>query len=111
MGISKTYGYQAPVYRAISSVDGGVYCLRRVEGESSSTPYLSAARTVDGLDGGSAADWIGYKVSSQDAFSAMEKWRQMRHPNIVSLREAFTTKAFNDNCKSELGSRNTPRSG
>ena len=28
----------------------------------------------------------------------MEKWRQMKHPNVVSLREAFTTKAFNDNC-------------
>jgi PAB-dependent poly(A)-specific ribonuclease subunit 3 len=30
----------------------------------------------------------------------MEKWRQMKHPNVVSLREAFTTKAFNDNCTS-----------
>lgn len=26
----------------------------------------------------------------------------MRHPNIVGLREAFTTKAFNDNCKTAL---------
>jgi hypothetical protein len=33
MGVSKSYGYQAPVYRAISSIDGGVYCLRRIEGE------------------------------------------------------------------------------
>jgi PAB-dependent poly(A)-specific ribonuclease subunit 3 len=32
----------------------------------------------------------------------MEKWRQMKHPNVVSLREAFTTKAFNDNCTSTL---------
>jgi len=24
----------------------------------------------------------------------------MKHPNVVSLREAFTTKAFNDNCMS-----------
>jgi PAB-dependent poly(A)-specific ribonuclease subunit 3 len=24
----------------------------------------------------------------------------MKHPNVVSLREAFTTKAFNDNCTS-----------
>ena len=39
-------------------------------------------------------------MSSQEAFSAMEKWRQMKHPNVVSLREAFTTKAFNDNCTS-----------
>jgi hypothetical protein len=34
MGVSKSYGYQAPVYRAISSIDGGVYCLRRIEGGS-----------------------------------------------------------------------------
>ena len=39
MGISKTYGYQAPVYRAVSSVDGGIYCLRRVEGGCSSPFY------------------------------------------------------------------------
>jgi len=34
MGVSKIYGYPTPLYRAISSIDGGVYCLRRVEGQS-----------------------------------------------------------------------------
>jgi len=34
MGVSKIYGYPTPLYRAVSSIDGGVYCLRRVEGES-----------------------------------------------------------------------------
>lgn len=39
----------------------------------------------------------GFKLSSEQAFAAVETWRQIRHANIVGLREAFTTKAFNDN--------------
>jgi len=44
MGISKIYGYPTPLYRAVSSIDGGVYCLRRVEGESAG---LNVHRQVD----------------------------------------------------------------
>ncbi len=40
----------------------------------------------------------GYKLSSEAAFGAIDIWRRMRHPNIVGLREAFTSKAFGDNC-------------
>jgi PAB-dependent poly(A)-specific ribonuclease subunit 3 len=29
---SRVYGHPAPTYRAVSSVDGAVYCLRRIEG-------------------------------------------------------------------------------
>jgi PAB-dependent poly(A)-specific ribonuclease subunit 3 len=39
-GGSRVYGHPAPVYRATSEVDGSVYILRRIEGESLS---LSAA--------------------------------------------------------------------
>ncbi len=35
---------------------------------------------------------------NEAAFAAVESWRRLPHPNIVSLREAFTTKAFGDNC-------------
>ena len=28
-------------------------------------------------------------------------WKKMYHPNIVQLREVFTTKAFGDNCKAK----------
>jgi hypothetical protein len=31
-GPSRVYGHPAPVYRAVSTVDGNVYCLRRIEG-------------------------------------------------------------------------------
>lgn len=36
----------------------------------------------------------------QSAFSAIELWSSIRHPSIVPVQEAFTTKAFNDNCTS-----------
>jgi PAB-dependent poly(A)-specific ribonuclease subunit 3 len=68
--VSRVFHHPGPVYRATSTVDGNVYCLRRLE---------------------------GYKLSSESAFAAVETWRQIRHANIVGLREAFTTKAFNDN--------------
>jgi PAB-dependent poly(A)-specific ribonuclease subunit 3 len=73
--VSRVFHHPGPVYRATSTVDGNVYCLRRLE---------------------------GYKLSSESAFAAVETWRQIRHANIVGLREAFTTKAFNDNCESRL---------
>ncbi|TCD59959.1 PAB-dependent poly(A)-specific ribonuclease subunit 3 [Steccherinum ochraceum] len=57
------------VYRAISSKDGMPYVLRRVGVEN-------------------------FRVTSQAAFSAIEKWSRVRHPNIVTIREAFTTRAF-----------------
>ncbi|WVO14807.1 deoxyhypusine synthase [Cryptococcus depauperatus] len=67
---SRTYGLPSPVYRATSEVDGNVYCLRRIE---------------------------GFKLVNQAAFGAVDPWRKMRHPNIVGLKEVFTTKGFGDN--------------
>lgn len=26
-------------------------------------------------------------------------WKKLQHSNVVQLRDAFTTKIFNDNCK------------
>jgi PAB-dependent poly(A)-specific ribonuclease subunit 3 len=34
----------------------------------------------------------------QSAFSAIETWSRIRQPNIVFVKEAFTTRAFGDNC-------------
>lgn len=38
-------------------------------------------------------------MTTQAAFAPVEIWSQIQHPSIVPIREAFTTKAFNDNCK------------
>lgn len=39
-----------------------------------------------------------YRLMHQSAFAAIELWSSIRHPSIVPVREAFTTKSFNDNC-------------
>lgn len=62
----------APVYRATSGADGNLYLLRRME---------------------------GYKMVNQAAFGTVEQWQRIHNPNVVGLREAFTTRAFNDNCE------------
>ena len=59
------------VYKAINSNDGICYVLRRIE---------------------------GYRLNSQSAFGNIEAWARIRHPSLVSVKEAFTTRAFNDNC-------------
>lgn len=42
---------------------------------------------------------VGFKLVNEQAFGTIDTWRRLRHANIVGVREAFTTKAFNDNCK------------
>lgn len=41
--------------------------------------------------------------------STIENWRRIRHANIVSVREAFTTKAFGDHCKHKIQEIREPR--
>ncbi|KAI9325132.1 hypothetical protein BDR26DRAFT_879981 [Obelidium mucronatum] len=67
---SKVFGFPTSVYKAISSVDGRPYVLRRIE---------------------------GFRLLSETAMSSIEGWRRINHASIVSVREAFTTKSFGDN--------------
>lgn len=57
------FGYFSPVYRARHAGDGQLYALRTLKGFRPS-PQLPQAHLL-------------------------ERWKQMRHPSIVSLREAF----------------------
>ncbi|KAI9143254.1 hypothetical protein BKA69DRAFT_1133639 [Paraphysoderma sedebokerense] len=63
------FGYATQVYRATSSVDGLPYCLRKIE---------------------------GFRLLNETAMTSLDPWRRIRHPSIVNVREAFTTKAFGD---------------
>ncbi|CAG8488906.1 7888_t:CDS:10 [Diversispora eburnea] len=65
----KNFGYPSWAYKSICSVDGRVYSLRRIG---------------------------GFRLTNELAMSSIENWRRIRHANIVSIREAFTTKAFGD---------------
>lgn len=40
-----------------------------------------------------------FRLPSVDAFTSIEAWRRIKHPNIVSVKEAFTTRAFGDSCE------------
>ncbi|KAF9074654.1 hypothetical protein BDP27DRAFT_1316604 [Rhodocollybia butyracea] len=65
----KFFNLGSIVYRAINSTDGVSYVLRRIE---------------------------NFRLMQQSAFNAIEAWSQIRHPNIVPVHEAFTTRSFND---------------
>ncbi|KAJ3069029.1 PAB-dependent poly(A)-specific ribonuclease subunit 3 [Podochytrium sp. JEL0797] len=67
---SKVFGFPTSVYKAVSSIDGKTYILRRIE---------------------------GFRLLSDVAITSIEGWRRIKHASIVSVREAFTTKAFGDN--------------
>ncbi|TIA94308.1 hypothetical protein E3P81_00253 [Wallemia ichthyophaga] len=61
--------YPTYVYRATSERDGARYALRRVE---------------------------GFRLTSQEPLSVVDRWRRLRHPHVVPLIEAFSTRSFHD---------------
>ncbi|EKM52715.1 uncharacterized protein PHACADRAFT_261316 [Phanerochaete carnosa HHB-10118-sp] len=71
IGERRKFGnWYSTVYKALNSQDGIAYVLRRIE---------------------------NYRLNSQAAFSSIESWSRLKHPNVISVKEAFTTRAFNDN--------------
>lgn len=66
---SKTFGYPTTCYKALNTKDGLTYCLRRIH---------------------------GFRLVNTKCMTLVDMWKKMYHPNIVQLREVFTTKAFGD---------------
>lgn len=69
---SRVFGYRCHVYKAQCTLDGKYYVLRRLE---------------------------NFRLNHEAAIGLVERWRRIRHPSIVSVREAFTTRAFGDSCE------------
>ncbi|XP_071125593.1 PAN2-PAN3 deadenylation complex subunit pan3-like isoform X1 [Mytilus edulis] len=67
---SNRFSYPTTCYKAINTKDGLTYCLRRIH---------------------------GFRLSNTKCMMIIDMWKKMYHPNIVQLREVFTTKAFGDN--------------
>ena len=68
--VSAILGYKTVAYKALSTTDPFVYCLRRVD---------------------------GFRLSNFDLVQdAIERWSDIKHPNIVSVRQAFATSEFQD---------------
>lgn len=63
------FGYPSWVYKATSSKTGKLYCLRRLE---------------------------GYRLTNENAIRSVKEWRRLDNANIVTVHDAFTTRAFGD---------------
>ena len=70
--------YRTWLYKAWNKTTGKTYALRRIE---------------------------GFRLTHESAIASVEKWARLNHPNLVSVKEAFTTRAFGDQCTSPLSSR------
>ncbi|GAA6060894.1 hypothetical protein JCM10212_000177 [Sporobolomyces blumeae] len=62
-------GYKGTLYKAWKEGEGRCYALRRIE---------------------------GFRLQHEAAIAAVDKWTRVRHPGLISVREAFTTRAFGD---------------
>jgi PAB-dependent poly(A)-specific ribonuclease subunit 3 len=62
-------GYSSWVYKATSSKTGHMYCLRRLE---------------------------GFRLSSEETIRCVKTWKRVNHASIVTVWDAFTTRAFGD---------------
>ncbi|KAK6353024.1 PAB-dependent poly(A)-specific ribonuclease subunit 3 [Orbilia brochopaga] len=65
-----TFGYTSWVYKAINSKDGRPYILRRLE---------------------------GFRLSNEKAIRVVEHWGRVLSASLVTVHDAFTTRAFGDN--------------
>ncbi|CAO3654961.1 unnamed protein product [Mucor fragilis] len=65
----KVLGHSSWVYKAVCRNNGKYYTMVRIE---------------------------GFRLVNEQAMSIVKQWRKIKHANIVSIREAFTTRAFGD---------------
>lgn len=42
---------------------------------------------------------LGFRLQSSKCTTVVDSWKKLQHSNVVQLREVFTTKSFNDQCK------------
>ncbi|KAF2462013.1 PAB-dependent poly(A)-specific ribonuclease subunit PAN3 [Lineolata rhizophorae] len=63
------FGYPSWVYKAMSSQDGNYYTLRRLE---------------------------GYRLTNEKAIRSIDPWKRLDNGSIVTILDAFTTRAFGD---------------
>jgi PAB-dependent poly(A)-specific ribonuclease subunit 3 len=63
------FGYPSWVYKATSSKDGKLYCLRRLE---------------------------GFRLTNEQAIRSVKEWKRINSPFVAGINDAFTTRAFGD---------------
>ncbi len=68
---SSVFGYVSSCYKAMNALDGKFYLLRRMQ---------------------------DVRLGNEASIQAIDVWRKLKHASLVSVKEAFTTKAFGDHC-------------
>lgn len=63
------FGYASWIYKAVSNKDGKTYALRRLE---------------------------NFRLTSETAIRSAQPWKRVLNGNVVTIHEAFTTRAFGD---------------
>jgi PAB-dependent poly(A)-specific ribonuclease subunit 3 len=63
------FGYSSWVYKAVSSKDGNTYALRRLE---------------------------NFRLTNETAIRSAQAWKRILNGSVVTIHEAFTTRAFGD---------------
>ncbi|PSN74838.1 PAB-dependent poly(A)-specific ribonuclease subunit PAN3 [Corynespora cassiicola Philippines] len=63
------FGYPSRVYKAVSSKDGNTYALRRLE---------------------------NFRLTNETAIRSAQTWKRILNGSVVTIHEAFTTRAFGD---------------
>jgi PAB-dependent poly(A)-specific ribonuclease subunit 3 len=63
------FGYASWIYKAISSKDGKTYALRRLE---------------------------NFRLTNETAMRSFQPWKRILNGSVVTIHEAFTTRAFGD---------------
>lgn len=66
---ANVFGYPSWVYKATSTKTGHIYCLRRIE---------------------------GYRLTNEHAIRSVKEWRRIDCGSVVTIHDAFTTRAFGD---------------
>lgn len=69
---SKVFVYPTTIYKATNYSDGNVYSIRKID---------------------------GFRLAGEIPLTIADLWKEIQHPNIVTLREMF----FNKNFSSSTG--------
>ena len=70
------FGFSSILYKGINVGDGLPYAMRRM---------------------------VNVKLTDVAAMDVVERWKKIQHPNVIAIKEVFTTKDFGDNCAGHSG--------
>ncbi|KAI9849882.1 MAG: PAB-dependent poly(A)-specific ribonuclease subunit 3 [Sclerophora amabilis] len=85
------FGHSSWIYKTLSSKDGKLYALRRLEGNNitQASIILADLRIL-------TVSIIGYRLTNEKSIRSVQAWKRINNGNVVTIHDAFTTGAFGD---------------